>query len=447
MIGKWLSGTLTFGSGQLTKAVATGERFASLTFLVLSLWRLLPVLESRTQCVFHIISLCLVLTFFWLQGHCIKVLAPFTLCVVCLQSWQYSTAVDDFQERVFTDLLLGQMVLLSTKSLRWKGLVLWTTVALLLCFWPVDKAFPRAPDLVSLVTAPLCSWCSVETVGTIPSDAKIEVSEAKVHQCLKLVLQHLRVPLQLAINEGEKSQGQRLQQIWDLLTGLDQQLESQFTNSVIRAGKNDRVRARERTHDKVPVPCVSSSQKAMAVWCGAPEPTPCDGSASSKPGVPEEAKDSKDSVPLSPQSGSRNVKEDKEAREAALLEVSTSIGSMGHWDVLPDTVRMEVEIDLERDSMPITEVKFRFSPEERDAVHLKDLFAEEDFENFRNWLEPEVNRSIHGTAIGESTSCALKLPFIGGKVNGILTVDGGLNDFRLRCSMSQLSAQKGEQIR
>jgi len=181
----------------------------------------------------------------------------------------------------------------------------------------------------------------------------------------------------------------------------------------------------------------------MAVWCGAPE-RQCDGSASSKPEVPEEAKDS---VPLSPQSGSRNVKEDKEAREAALLEVSTSIGSMGHWDVLPDTVRMEVEIDLERDSMPITEVKFRFSPEERDAVHLKDLFAEEDFENFRNWLEPEVNRSIHGTAIGESTSCALKLPFIGGKVNGILTVDGGLNDFRLRCSMSQLSAQKCEQIR
>ena len=49
----------------------------------------------------------------------------------------------------------------------------------------------------------------------------------------------------------------------------------------------------------------------MAVWCGAPE-RPCDGSASSKPGVPEEAKDSKDSVPLSPQSGSRNVKEDKD---------------------------------------------------------------------------------------------------------------------------------------
>jgi len=299
----------------------------------------------------------------------------------------------------------------------------------------------------------------VETVATC--DAKIEVSEAKVHQCLKLVLQHLRVPLQLAINEGEKSQGQRLQQIWDLLTGLDQQLESQFTNSVIRAGKNDRVRARERTPDKVPVPCVSSSQKAMAVWWGAPE-RPGDGSASEHE-VPEEPKDSghcdgsasehevpeepKDSVPLSPQSGSRNVKEDKEAREAALLEVSTSIGSMGHWDVLPDTVRMEVEIDLERDSMPITEVKFRFSSEERDAVHLKDLFAEEDFENFRNWLEPEVNRSIHGTAIGESTSCALRLPFIGGKVNGILTVDGGLNDFRLRCSMSQLSAQKGEQIR
>ena len=35
--------------------------------------------------------------------------------------------------------------------------------------------------------------------------------------------------------------------------GLDQQLESQFTNSVIRAGKNDRVRARERTHDKAGV--------------------------------------------------------------------------------------------------------------------------------------------------------------------------------------------------
>ena len=49
------------------------------------------------------------------------------------------------------------------------------------------------------------------------------------------------------------------------------------------------------------------------MWCGAPEPPPCDGgSASSKPGVPEEAKDSKDSVPLSPQSGSRNVKEDKD---------------------------------------------------------------------------------------------------------------------------------------
>ena len=37
-------------------------------------------------------------------------------------------------------------------------------------------------------------------------------------------------------------------------TGLDQQLESQFTNSVIRAGKNDRgPRAKERTHDKAGV--------------------------------------------------------------------------------------------------------------------------------------------------------------------------------------------------
>ena len=36
------------------------------------------------------------------------------------------------------------------------------------------------------------------------------------------------------------------------------------------------------------------------------------------------------------------------------------------------------------------------------------------------FFAPQVNRSIHGTAIGESTSCALKLPFIGGKVNGAL---------------------------
>ena len=42
----------------------------------------------------------------------------------------------------------------------------------------------------------------------------------------------------------------------ELPAGLDQQLESQFTNSVIRAGKNDRVRARERTHDKAGVALV-----------------------------------------------------------------------------------------------------------------------------------------------------------------------------------------------
>ena len=60
----------------------------------------------------------------------------------------------------------------------------------------------------------------------------------------------------------------------------------------------------------------------MAVWCGAPE-RQCDGSASSKPEVPEEAKDS---VPLSPQSGSRNVKEDKDG--------PPGVGWMGWMDCM-----------------------------------------------------------------------------------------------------------------
>ena len=53
----------------------------------------------------------------------------------------------------------------------------------------------------------------------------------------------------------------------ELPAGLDQQLESQFTNSVIRAGKNDRVRARERTHDKAGVALI------MAIFM-ANQPTP-----------------------------------------------------------------------------------------------------------------------------------------------------------------------------
>ena len=48
------------------------------------------------------------------------------------------------------------------------------------------KIFSRKPEkrIDSRNWPKAGSWCSVETVGTIPSDAKIEVSEAKVHQCL-----------------------------------------------------------------------------------------------------------------------------------------------------------------------------------------------------------------------------------------------------------------------
>lgn len=376
-------------------------------FALLSLCRVLPLLETKEQCVFHIMSSCC-LVFFAFQVRSSQILASvLVLLVVCLQSRDL-LAHSDYQDRVLIELLLGQVLLLSV-GLMPSGLVLWTTAALLLCFWPVDKAFPRVVELISLLTVPICSKL---LQGSTEPHARLEISEAKVHHCLKLVLQQLRVPLQLALHEGEDA-GQRLRQVWQLLTGLDQQLEAQFTSSVLQSTW------KQTSAEKADLSCLA---KAAAWW------QPCESKGSKV--LPE-------SLPGSPRSP---CSQRKEPRETGLLEVSTSIGST-QWEVLPDGVRMELEIDLERESMPVTEVKFYLSQEERDAFHLKSLFAEEDYENFRNWLEPEVNRSMHGTAIGESTSCALRLP-IGGRVNGILAVDGGLNGLRLRCSMTQMSVDK-----
>lgn len=376
--------------------------------MLLSLCRVLPLLETKEQCLFHIISFCCLL-FFAFQVRRSEILATvLVLLVVCVQSRQYLSAhVSDYQDRVLIELLLGQVLLLSV-GLRPSGLVLWTTAALLLCLWPVEQAFPPVVELASLLMVPICSSLLKGDSDTSP---RLEVSEAKVHHCLKLVLQQLRVPLQLALHEGEEAKGHRLRQVWQLLTGLDQQLEAQFTSSVLQS-------TWKQTTAEKDLSCLA---KAAAWW------QPVRESKGSKV-LPE-------SIPGSPCS------QRKEVRETGLLEVSTSIGSMTQWEVLPDGVRMELEIDLERESMPVTEVKFYLSQEERDAFHLKSLFAEEDYENFRNWLEPEVNRSMHGTAIGESTSCAMRLP-IGGRVNGILAVDGGLNGLRLRCSMSQMSVDK-----
>ena len=44
---------------------------------------------------------------------------------------------------------------IGTGAVRPSGLVLWTTAALLLSFWPVDKAFPGV-ELTSLLTVPIC---------------------------------------------------------------------------------------------------------------------------------------------------------------------------------------------------------------------------------------------------------------------------------------------------
>lgn len=377
-------------------------------FVLLSLCRILPFLETKEQCVLHIIPFSCLL-FFALQVRSSQILAAvLVLLAVCVQSWHLS-AHSDYQDRVLIELLLGQVLLLSVGLIP-SGLVLWTIAALLLCFWPVDKAFPRVVELVSLLTVPICS-----TLLQGSTEPTLDISEAKVHHCLKLVLQQLRVPLQLALHEGEDA-GHRLRQLWQLLTGLDQQLEAQFTSSVLQSTW------KQTSAEKADLSCLA---KAAAWW----QPCESKGSKGSKV-LPE-------SLSASPRSP---CSQRKEVRETGLLEVSTSIGSMTQWEVLPDGVRMELEIDLERESMRVTEVKFYLPQEERDAFHLKSLFAEEDYENFRNWLEPEVNRSMHGAAIGESTSCAMRLP-IGGRVNGILAVDG-LNGLRLRCSMTQMSVDK-----
>eukprot|EP00913_Durusdinium_trenchii_P008339 g7833.t1 len=239
------------------------------------------------------------------------------------------------------------------------------------------------PTLLSYIDQGLLAATSIR-----PREPEVEETseekkpEVKVQQCLKLVLQQLRVPLQLALHEGADGQllQQRIQQIWQLLAGLDQQLEQHFTDRVLES--------------------LGSASKVDLVLGHRSD---CHGS------------------PLRPE----------------VFEVSTSIGSGAHWEVLPDAARLELEVDLERDGMPVTEVKYLLPESQGEEIFLHNLC--EDWENFRNWFEPEVNRCIHGNSSGESISCAFRPPF-GTRMNGLSTVtsDGS----RLRLTIAQLTAEK-----
>jgi len=378
-------------------------------FLLFAFVRAAPTLEGLVECLLH-------LAFFFVvlgvsrqvhPAHC----SGLALLVVGALCCQYSTAqgAENCIERVIVDLVLAQ-VTLSGMGLDPISIGIWTLISLGLCFGLCSSELVAVPSTLDLLPL-LVPLCLLAATSIRPREPEVEETseekkpEVKVQQCLKLVLQQLRVPLQLALHEGADGQllQQRIQQIWQLLAGLDQQLEQHFTDRVLEslgsASKVDLVLGHRSDWWRL-----RGEHEFRRVST--------DGSRVS-PAMKES--------PLRPE----------------VFEVSTSIGSGAHWEVLPDAARLELEVDLERDGMPVTEVKYLLPESQGEEIFLHNLC--EDWENFRNWFEPEVNRCIHGNSSGESISCAFRPPF-GTRMNGLsmVTSDGS----RLRLTIAQLTAEK-----
>ncbi|CAK9057651.1 unnamed protein product [Durusdinium trenchii] len=262
-------------------------------------------------------------------------------------TWWYSTAqgAENCIERVIVDLVLAQ-VTLSGMGLDPISIGIWTLISLGLCFGLCSSELVAVPSTLDLLPL-LVPLCLLAATSIRPREPEVEETseekkpEVKVQQCLKLVLQQLRVPLQLALHEGADGQllQQRIQQIWQLLAGLDQQLEQHFTDRVLEslgsASKVDLVLGHRSDWWRL-----RGEHEFRRVST--------DGSRVS-PAMKES--------PLRPE----------------VFEVSTSIGSGAHWEVLPDAARLELEVDLERDGMPVTEVKYLLPESQGEEIFLHNL--------------------------------------------------------------------------
>lgn len=215
------------------------------------------------------------------------------------------------------------------------------------------------------------------------NSSQIKVAEESPHlllnRCLGLVLRRIRVPLQLAQSDLEGGGNVtdrmrvRLQQIRDLLAGFDNMLSKEFETAV----------AKELGLKSDALSPLGHADKALR--------------ASS------EDHDMDMTVP------------GHDHREGS-PESSTTVGSgtswePGRWECLPEELSLQLTVDLEGNGMPVTEVKLCM-----DGQTPLDSFlpSESDWEEFRSWFEPEVNRAIHlDSYTPDSTAIPLVLPFLG----------------------------------
>jgi len=251
-------------------------------------------------------------------------------------------------------------------------------------------------------------WCGLfmyflSSPTSNSSQSKFEETESthlQLSRCLGLVMRRIRVPLQLAQSDLDSGPNHtervraRLQQIWELLSGLDTELSKEVEAKV----------AREL--------CQSSDA-------------------------------------LSPLELDLKANQDIVQREGS-PESSTTLGSWtstmepGRWECLPEEISLKLTVDLEEDSMPVTEVKLCMDTQ----VHLDNFLpSQSDWEEFRSWFEPEVNRAIHLDGYSpDSTAIPLVLPFLGdwhrfnaGKLQIALDPDSDQHPSRLIVEASQLT--------
>jgi len=255
------------------------------------------------------------------------------------------------------------------------------------------------------VESAMLVWCGLfmyflSSPTSNSSQSKLEEAESKQLQgCLGLVMRRIRVPLQLAQsdldsgpNHSERVRA-RLQQIWELLSGLDTELSKEVEAKV----------AKEL--------CQTSDA-------------------------------------LSPLEDFK-LNQDLVQREGS-PESSTTLGSWtdnmepGRWECLPEEISLKLTVDLEGDSMPVTEVKLCMD----EQVHLDNFLpSQSDWEEFRSWFEPEVNRAIHLDGYSpDSTAIPLILPLLGdwhrfnaGKLQIALDPETDQHASRLIVEASQLT--------
>jgi len=219
-----------------------------------------------------------------------------------------------------SNILLAELMLICTGT-RPSVLAAWAAALSCTLFW-------RNVQLESAMLV----WCGLGMyILSGNNSSQIKVAEESPHlllnRCLGLVLRRIRVPLQLAQSELEGGGNVtdrmrvRLQQIWDLLSGIDNMLSKEFEAAVAKdLGLKSDAQASPLGH----------ADKALR--------------------VSSEDHDMDMTVP------------GHDHREGS-PESSTTVGSgtstwePGRWECLPEELSLKLTVDLEGDGMPVTEVK------------------------------------------------------------------------------------------